>query len=77
MSLYDAYSEGRFLPSSSGLGKELRALADAIRAQAAGERSRDQNEKTPGTVPAGGRRWFSFMQKAPAIQKTQQQGAQA
>jgi pilus assembly protein CpaE len=31
MSLYDAYSEGRFLPASSGLGKELRALADASR----------------------------------------------
>ena len=77
MSLYDAYSEGRFLPASSGLGKELRALADAIRSPAAGERSRDKNEKTSQTVPAGGRRWFSFIQKTPAIQKTQEQGAQA
>jgi pilus assembly protein CpaE len=77
MSLYDAYSEGRFLPASSGLGKELHALADSIRAQAAGERSRDNNEKTAGTVPAGGKRWFSFLQKAPAIQKTQEQGVQA
>jgi pilus assembly protein CpaE len=83
MSLYDAYSEGRFLPASSGLGKELHALADAIRvqaagrAQAAGERSRDKNEKTSGTVPAGGKRWFSFIQKAPAIEKTREQGAQA
>jgi len=83
MSLYDAYSEGRFLPPASALGKELHALANAIQAQAAGrapaagERNRDKNEKTTGTVPAGGKRWFSFLQKAPALQKTQEQGAQA
>jgi pilus assembly protein CpaE len=75
MSLYDAYSEGRFLPPASGLGKELRAFADSIRDQAAGERGR--GAKTAAAAPAGEKRWFSFFQKAPGLQKTQGQGAQA
>lgn len=71
MSLYDAYSEGRFLPPASPLGKKLHALADSIRTQAAGERNRDKDDKAAGAVPAGSKRWFSF------LQKTQPQGAQA
>jgi pilus assembly protein CpaE len=76
LALYDAYSEGHFLPASSGLAKELHALADSIRAKAAGERGEGREEKS-GTVPAGGKRWFSFAQKAPAMQRTREQGAQA
>jgi Flp pilus assembly CpaE family ATPase len=76
MSLYDAWSEGRFLPATSALGKELHVLADSIRAQAAG-RAQPPGEKTTGSVPVGGKRWFSFLQKGPALQKTQEQGAQA
>ena len=74
-SLYDAYSEGRFLPPTNGLGKELQALADSIRERASGERSR--GEKAAAAVPADGKRWFSFLQKTPGLQKTQGQGVQA
>jgi len=60
--LYDAYSEGRFLPPASALGKEFHALADSIRARAAGERQPDRSDKA--VAAAGGKRWFSFLQKA-------------
>jgi pilus assembly protein CpaE len=75
MALYEAYSEGRFLPPSCALGKELQALADSIRERVAGER--DRGEKTPAAAPAGAKRWFSFLQKAPGLPKTQGQGVQA
>jgi pilus assembly protein CpaE len=68
MALYDAYSEGRFVPSTSPLGKDLQAVADSIRDQAAGER--DRGEKA--AAPAGGKRWLSFLQK-----KTHEQGVPA
>ena len=77
MSLYDAYSEGRFLPPTNALAKELHALANSVQARATGERYRDKNETISGTASAGGRRWFSFLQKAPTPQKIQEQGAQA
>jgi len=66
MSLYDAYSEGRFLPPGNSLGKELHALADSIRARVAG--SRDKQEKSAGPAQESGKRWFSFLQKG-SLQK--------
>jgi pilus assembly protein CpaE len=66
--LYDAYSEGRFLPPASALGKELHALADSIRMRAAGEHQRNKSDKA---AAAGGKRWFSF------LQRTQRQEAEA
>jgi pilus assembly protein CpaE len=69
MSLYDAYSEGRFLPATSALGKELHALADSIRVRAAGEPAGGESDKAaPAT---SGKGWFSF------LQKTQGQGVEA
>jgi len=73
--LYDAYSEGHFLPPASPLGKELQTLADSIRERAAGER--DRGGKTAAGAPVGGKRWLSFLQKAPGSGKTHEQGAQA
>jgi pilus assembly protein CpaE len=75
LALYDAYSEGHFLPPASALGKELHALADSVRALAAGER--DRGGKTAAAAPASGKRWLSFLHKTPGIRKTQEQGAQA
>jgi Flp pilus assembly CpaE family ATPase len=75
MSLYDAYSEGRFLPPTSPLGKELQGLANSILAHAAGEC--DRGGKTAPPAPEVGKRWFSFLQKAPGLEKNQGQGAQA
>lgn len=79
MSLYDAYSEGRFLPSTSPLGKEIGALAESIRARALGERKRAVGEPetapaSPATQPQGVKRWLSFL---PGFAKTQGQNAQA
>ncbi len=73
-SLYEAYSEGRFLPVASPLGKELNALAESIRERALGERDKP---KTAAAAPAGAKRWFSFLQKAPGLEKSQGQGVQA
>jgi len=74
MALYDAYAEGRFLSPASPLGKEMQALADSIRVQAAGEP--DKGGKTAVAAPADEKRWFSFLQKAPGLQKAQGQGVQ-
>jgi pilus assembly protein CpaE len=75
MSLYDAYSEGRFLPVTSALGKELHALAESIRTDAAGEPGPDK--KAPSGAPAGSKRWFSFLHKAVAFEETREQEARA
>jgi pilus assembly protein CpaE len=64
--LYDAYSEGTLLQQNSPLGKELHALANAIRARAAGEREADSARPVGASVPAGGKRWFSIFQRAQA-----------
>jgi pilus assembly protein CpaE len=65
MALYDAYSEGRLLDTSTKLGKEMHALADSVRMRALGEpeieKTRDAREASEG-----GRRWFSLFQKAHA-----------
>jgi pilus assembly protein CpaE len=71
MALYDAYSEGRFLAPTTALGKELHALADSIRAQASGEGQGDKVGKAATAAGAGGKRWYSF------LQKTQGQGVEA
>jgi pilus assembly protein CpaE len=71
MSLYDAYSEGRFLPPATALGKEFHALADSIRTRIAGD-----HEVKPAAVPEGGKRWFSFLQRG-GLQKAPGQGARA
>lgn len=73
--LYEAYSEGHFLPQANPLAKELNALARAIRQQASGER--DRIEKTAEPIPAARKRWFSFMQKASGLEKSHSQGVQA
>jgi Flp pilus assembly CpaE family ATPase len=76
VALYEAYSEGRFLPPTSPLGKEFNALAVSIRERALGER--DRVAKTAEAAPSGGKRWFSFLQKTPAVEKSPQgQGVQA
>ncbi len=62
--LYDAYSEGRFLPPASALSRELHTLADSIRMRAAGERPPEKSDKAAAV--AGGTRWFS----CPASSKT-------
>lgn len=74
MALYDAYSEGQFLSPANPLGKELHALTGSIRARLDGDR--EKTEK-PVEATAGGRRWFSFLQKAPGFLKPQGQRAQA
>lgn len=76
LALYDAYSEARFLPPGNALGKELLGLANSIRARAAGECQKPAPENTPAAVSAG-KRWFSFLQKAPAVPKSRGQGIQA
>ncbi len=75
MSLYDAYSEGRFLPAATSLGKELHALANSIRDRSSGER--DKGGKPDPDAPAGAKRWISFLQKAPGLDPSTGQGAQA
>jgi pilus assembly protein CpaE len=75
MALYDAYSEGRFVSPASPVGKDLQALSDSIRDRVSGER--DRGEKAATAPPAGGKRWLSFLQKAPSLRKTQEQGVQA
>lgn len=68
MALYDAYSEGRLIEPASQLGKEMRRLADSIKARVTGERlpEPEEKEKMPKTMPENGRRWFSFFQRAQA-----------
>lgn len=72
LSLYDAYSEARFLTPGTSLGKEFHALADSIRARIEG----DNNVKSAPAVLQSGKRWFSFLQKG-GPQKAPGQGAQA
>lgn len=74
IALYEAYSEGRFLPPGGPLAKELHALAQSILERGPGER--DRGVKTPA-AQSGGRRWFSFLQKSPDLGKAQGQGVQA
>ena len=66
MALYDAYSEGRLLDQNSPLGKEMRRLADSIKARATGERTIEAGESAARPVPESGKRWFSFFQRAQA-----------
>jgi pilus assembly protein CpaE len=73
LSLYDAYSEGRFLPPANALAKEFHALAESIRLQSLGERSRDKKESIPAPAAAGGKGWLSFLHKVPGFQKDQGQ----
>jgi pilus assembly protein CpaE len=73
LSLYDAYSEGRFLPPANALAKEFHALAESIKLQALGERSRDKKESNPAPAATGGKGWLSFLNKVPGFQKDQGQ----
>jgi Flp pilus assembly CpaE family ATPase len=66
MALYDAYSEGRLLDTSTKLGKELHALADSVRARAMGEPEVEKTARTARQASDGGRRWFSLFQKVHA-----------
>lgn len=67
MALYDAYSEGHLLESGNALGKEMRRLADSLKARASGEREAEPGEDVPKPVlDGGGKRWFSFFQRAQA-----------
>jgi len=66
MALYDAYSEGRLLDTSTKLGKELHALADAVRARAMGEPEPEKTVKNFHQPAESGRRWFSLFQRAHA-----------
>jgi pilus assembly protein CpaE len=65
MALYDAYSEGKMLDTTSKLGKELHALANSVRARAMGEQ--DPEKSATNTKPAAeSRRWFSLFHKTNA-----------
>jgi pilus assembly protein CpaE len=66
MALYDAYSEGNLLQQGTPLAKEFLALANSIRARAAGEREADEVRGAKTPVPDAGKRWFSFFQRAQA-----------
>ena len=66
MALYDAYSEGGLLEQGNPLAKEFLALANSIRARAAGEREMDEVRGAAAPVPDAGKRWFSFFQRAQA-----------
>ncbi len=66
MALYDAYSEGSLLQQGTPLAKEFLALANSIRARAAGERETEEVRDAPARVPDSGKRWFSFFQRAQA-----------
>jgi len=66
MALYDAYSEGRMLDTSSKLGKQLHSLADSVRARALGEPDGEPAPKSARQPSESGRRWFSFFQRANA-----------
>ncbi|HEX4274334.1 MAG TPA: hypothetical protein VHZ74_03215 [Bryobacteraceae bacterium] len=91
ISLYDAYSEGRFLPPASPLGKEMGALADSILARGPGERKRGSSVPETGAgsgnggpareqpQPQGAKRWLSFLSGFSRTQASDpaKQGAQA
>lgn len=64
--LYDAYSEGHLLDPGNPLGKQMRRLADSIKARVNGEREPEPETKTAKPLPETGRRWFSFFQRAQA-----------
>ncbi len=70
LTLYDAYSEGRFVPPGSALGKELHALAASLRQRAFGDVA---GTKAAGAAARtgnnGGKRWFSFLGKGPGPDK--------
>jgi pilus assembly protein CpaE len=66
MALYDAYSEGILLQQGTPLAKEFLALANSIRARAAGERETDEPRGRAASAPDAGKRWFSFFQRAQA-----------
>jgi pilus assembly protein CpaE len=66
-SLYDAYSEGRFLQPANALGKGFEALAESIRARAAGEREKGKAPSAAAPARNGTKRWFSFLQSPLAI----------
>jgi pilus assembly protein CpaE len=66
MALYDAYSEGRLLDTSTKLGKELHVLADSVRARAMGEPEAERPAKPARQSAESGRRWFSLFQKVHA-----------
>ena len=66
MALYDAYSEGSLLQQGSPLAKEFLALANSIRARAAGERETEEVRGVAAPVRDSGKRWFSFFQRAQA-----------
>jgi pilus assembly protein CpaE len=73
MTLYDAYSEGRFLPPGSPLGKEVHQMAASLRQRAFGDSIGAKPAAATG-AGNGAKRWFSFLGKGPALDKT---GAQA
>jgi pilus assembly protein CpaE len=66
MALYDAYSEGRLLDTSTKLGKELHALANSVKARAMGEAEQEKAPVAARSSAEGGRRWFSLFQRAHA-----------
>jgi pilus assembly protein CpaE len=84
LALYDAYSEGRFLPASNALGKEFRGLAERIRKRASGEpasetaeRPAEAAEKAAENKSRFSLKGLSFLQKVPGFQRDQVQRAEA
>lgn len=70
LALYDAYSEGRFLPASNLLAKEFHQLAESIRTPAG--LPKPQKAEKPETR---GFSLKSFFQKVPGLGRDQAQGA--
>jgi pilus assembly protein CpaE len=66
LALYDAYSEGRFLPASNALAKELRALAESIRVGVMGQPQRAPVEKAEAKGLFSFRGFFQKTQRAQA-----------
>ncbi|MDP9055372.1 MAG: hypothetical protein M3N93_13895 [Acidobacteriota bacterium] len=67
LSLYDAYSEGRFLPPATALAKEFHTFADSIRNRAAGDAAMEKRETVPAAPSAKG--WLSFLTGKAGFQK--------
>jgi pilus assembly protein CpaE len=75
LALYEAYSEGKFLPPSNPLGREFRVLAEVIRKRATGEPVKGAIEKPVENKSRFSLKGLSFLQKVSGLQKDQVQRA--
>ena len=71
MALYDAYSEGKFLPASNPLFKELRALAESMTGKVHGGGQHYAAPASEESKAGFALRGFSFLQKMAGFGKDQ------